>query len=71
MKTCVLSDFMKSLRPWLSSSYIRKAYLNENGHFVLIFTDGIRNVYRIDDCEEAQLKNILEDMKREGVQMKG
>ena len=60
---------MESLRPWLSSSYIRKAYLDENGHFVLIFTDGIRDVYRIDDCDEAQLKHILEDMQREGVQV--
>jgi len=69
MKTCGLSDFMESLKPWLSSSYIRSASLDEKGHFVLNFTDGIREVYRIDDCEEAQLKHILEDMEREGVKV--
>ncbi len=69
MKTCGLSDFMESLKPWLSSSYIRAASLDGNGHFVLHFTDGIREVYRIDDCEGAQLRQILEDMEREGVKV--
>ena len=71
MKTCGLSDFMESLKPWLSSSYLQKASLDEKGQFVLIFTDGIREVYRIDGCEEDQLRQLLEDMKREGVQVEG
>ncbi|MFC1579518.1 hypothetical protein ACFL4N_01245 [Thermodesulfobacteriota bacterium] len=71
MKTCGLSDFLESLKPWLSSSYLRAASLDEKGHFVLTFTDGIREVYRIDDCEEAQLKSILEDLRGEGVQVEG
>jgi len=62
---------MESLRPWLSSKYIRQASLDEKGHFVLIFTDGIRDVYRIDDCEEAQLKQILDETKQQGVQVDG
>lgn len=70
MKTCGLSDFMESLKPWLSSSYIRAAALDEKGCFVLDFTDGIRETYRIDDCEEAQLQHILEDLEKEGVQVK-
>ena len=67
MKTCNLSDFMKALTPWLDDDYIRKAYLDENGHFVLMFTDSVKNVYQIEDCEKSQLKAILEDLKNKGV----
>jgi len=67
MKTCQLSDFMKALTPWLDDNYIRKAYLDDNGRFVLLFTDGVKNVYHIEDCEKSQLKAILEDLKKKGV----
>jgi hypothetical protein len=67
MKTCNLSDFMKALSPWLDDAYIRKACLNDNGHFVLHFTDGVKNVYNIEDCETSQLNEILEDLKKKGV----
>ncbi len=67
MKTCNLSDFMKALSPWLDDDYIRKACLDENGHFVLMFTDGVKNVYHIEDCEKSQLNEILEDLKTKGV----
>jgi hypothetical protein len=67
MKTCNLSDFMSSLTPWLNDDYIRKAYLDDKGHFVLVFTDGIKNVYRIEDCSKSQLEAIIEDLKNKGV----
>jgi hypothetical protein len=67
MKTCNLSDFMSSLTPWLNDDYIRKAYLDDKGHFVLLFTDGIKNVYRIEDCSTSQLEAIIEDLKNKGV----
>jgi len=67
MKTCNLSDFMKALTPWLDDDYIRKAYVDDNGHFVLLFTDGVKNVYHIEDCEKSQLKEILEDLKKKGI----
>jgi hypothetical protein len=67
MKTCNLSDFMKALTPWLDDAYIRKACLNDKGHFVLHFTDGVKNVYNIEDCEKSQLEEILEDLKKKGV----
>jgi predicted glycosyltransferase len=67
MKTCSLSDFMKAMTPWLDDDYIRKACLDKNGHFVLLFTDGVKNVYNIEDCEKSQLKEILEDLKKKGV----
>lgn len=67
METCNLSDFMKALTPWLDDDYIRKAYLDDNGHFVLLFTDGVKNVYHIEDCAKSKLKSILEDLKKKGV----
>ena len=67
MKTCKLSDFMKVLNPWLDDDYIRKAYVDDTGHFVLQFTDGGKNVYEIEDCEKSQLESILEDLKKKGV----
>ena len=67
MKTCNLSDFMKAITPWLDDAYIRKACLDDNGHFVLQFMDGVKNVYHIEDCEKSQLKTILEDLKNKGV----
>ena len=67
MKTCKLPDFMASLTPWLDDNYIRKAYVDDNGHFVLLFTDGIKNVYNIEDCKKSQLEAILEDLKKQGV----
>jgi len=67
MKTCNLSDFMKALNPWLDDDYIRKAYMDDNGRFVLLFTDGVKNVYHIENCKKSQLKEILEDLKKKGV----
>lgn len=67
MKTCSLSDFMQALTPWLNDDYIRKAYVDDNGHFVLLFMDGVREVYQIDDCEKSQIEAILEKMKKKGV----
>ena len=67
MKTCNLSDFIKSLTPWLDDDYIRKAYLDDNGHLVLLFTDNVKNVFRIEDCSTSQLEAILEDLKNRGI----
>jgi len=67
MKTCNLSDFMRALTPWLNDEYIRKAYLDDNGHFVLLFMDGVKDVYHIEDCEKSQIEAILENMKKKGV----
>jgi hypothetical protein len=67
MKTCNLSDFMKALTPWLDDDYIRKAYVDDNGHFVLLFKDGVKNVFHIEDCEISQIDTILEDLKKKGI----
>jgi hypothetical protein len=58
---------MKALTPWLSSDYLRKAWLDDKGQVILLFTDGVKNVYRIDDCNEAQIQAVLKDLKKRGV----
>lgn len=60
---------MESIKPWLSKDYIRKAHLNRKGQVVLYFLDGVQNVYNIDDCNEAQIKAVLEDLKTKGVKV--
>ena len=67
MKTCSLNEFMDSIRPWISDSYIRRAHINSQGDFVLEFTDGVKNAYRIDDCTRDQLEGVLADLKNQGV----
>ncbi|MDR4498776.1 MAG: hypothetical protein MRK02_12780 [Candidatus Scalindua sp.] len=69
MNTCSLSEFMQTLTPWLSSDYLKKASLDNKGHLILLFTDGIQNVYNIDDCTEPQLKEILDNLKKKGIQV--
>jgi len=71
MKNCSLNDFMTSLKPWLTGNYIRKAYINEKGDFVLHFMDNVTDVYHIDDCDDMQMRNILSDLKKKGVAVSG
>ena len=70
METCSLSDFMTSVEPWISDDYIREAYLDREGRFVLLFTDGVKNTYQIDDCTTAQLMTTLEKLKHKGVRIR-
>jgi len=67
MKTCSLNDFMAEINPWLDKDYIREAHLDDKGHFVLQFRDGMKNVYHIDDCNEAQIKKVIKDLKSKGI----
>lgn len=67
MKTCSLNDFMQELKPWLDKNHIRKALLDENGHFVVHFVDGMKNVYHVDDCNETQIKGVLKNLKAKGI----
>ena len=69
MKNCSLSDFMKTMEPWLSSDYIRKVHLDENGDFKLFFVDGVSNTYHIDDCTHSQFQDIIAHLKKKGVPM--
>ena len=67
MKSCSLNDFMEELKPWLDKDHIRKARLDEKGHFIIEFNDGMKNVYHIDDCNKAQIFNVLQDLKKKGI----
>jgi hypothetical protein len=67
MDTCRLDDFLKMLEPWLDRDYIRTVHLDAQGHLVLFFTDGGQRDYRIDDCTNAQLEGILDDIRQRGI----
>ncbi|MBI4792517.1 MAG: hypothetical protein HY789_07315 [Deltaproteobacteria bacterium] len=67
MKTCSLNDFMEELKPWLDKNHIRKAARDENGHFIVHFVDGMKNVYHIDDCNDAQIKDMMKKLKSRGI----
>ncbi|MCB2182338.1 MAG: hypothetical protein KQH63_09955 [Desulfobulbaceae bacterium] len=67
MKTCSLHDFMKELSPWLDKDHIRKALIDEQGHFVIHFMDGMKNVYHVDDCNKSQINGVLKDLAARGV----
>ncbi|MEN8258926.1 MAG: hypothetical protein ABFS09_13785 [Thermodesulfobacteriota bacterium] len=67
MKRCSLDDFMTELEPWLNNDHIRKAQVDEQGHFVLHFRDGMKNVYNIDDCNREHIAKILDDLGAKGI----
>lgn len=67
MKACSLHDFIEEMKPWLDSSYIHKAQVDENAHFILYFLDGTRNVYSIDDCNREQIQEVLEQLAAKGI----
>lgn len=67
MITCSLNNFLEAVKPWLDGDYIRQAYVDDQGRFVLDFNDGVKNVYEIDDCTADQLGDILADFKKKGI----
>lgn len=69
MDTCMFSDFIQTLKPWLNDDYIRKASFDGKGSCRLLFVDGGQRVFQIDDCTAAQLKEIFELMKKNGIQV--
>lgn len=70
MRTCTLNDFMREIKPWLSGDYIRVAYMDDQGNFVLKFLDGVKNVYRIENCSREQVQKVLGDLKKKGIPVK-
>lgn len=70
MKTCTLNDFLEAVKPWIDNAYIRNAYLNSDGNFVLNFTDGVKNIYQINDCNTGQLEEVLNELKEKGIPVK-
>lgn len=58
---------MAELTPWLDKDHIRKAQIDDNGHFVVHFNDGMKNVYHIDDCNKSQIEKTLKDLQKKGI----
>ncbi len=67
MKTCSLNDFLEELNPWLDKDYIKEAHVNDKGHFIMYFRDGMKHVYSIDDCNESQIAKIITSLKSKGI----
>jgi hypothetical protein len=62
-----MNDFMQELAPWLDKDYISEARLDDDGHIVLLFQDGVRDVFQIDDCTKEQIDKIFKDLKDKGI----
>jgi hypothetical protein len=60
---------MQALKPWLNDDYIKQARFDDKGNFTLTFVDGGQKVYQIDDCTAGQLKDAVELMKKNDVQV--
>jgi hypothetical protein len=58
---------MQTLKPWLNDNYIHTARFDDKGNFTLMFVDGGQKVYQVDDCTEAQIKDAVELLKKNGV----
>lgn len=69
METCSLNDFMEELNPWLDKDYIKEVHVDNKGHFILYFRDGMKNVYSIDDCNKSQVAKIIITLKSKGIQV--
>jgi hypothetical protein len=60
---------MEVITPWLSNEFLKRVYKDEKGHLLLLFRDGVKDVYQIEDCTEEQLRDVLEDIKEKGIQV--
>lgn len=67
MNTCKFIDFMQALKPWLNDDYIKQASFDGKGKFTMVFVDGAKNVYHVDDCTAEQLEKVVELMEKSGV----
>jgi hypothetical protein len=71
MKSCSLNDFMEEIKPWLDRDHIRRAEVDPEGRVILYFLDGMKNVYLVDDCNQAQVGRVLDDLRRKGIEVQG
>jgi len=67
MESCNFIDFMNVFKPWLNADYIRKAGMDDNGNFRLQLVDGGIKNYRIDNCTQAQLKDVVAMLQSNGI----
>ena len=52
---------------WLNGDFLKKAYLEDQGRFRLLFLDGVEKVYHISDCQEAQIEDVIKQLKKNKV----
>lgn len=71
MKQCSLQDFMEELKPWLDKNYIRSVELGDGDRLTIYFSDGMKNDYRIDDCNEKQRLAVISDLRKKGIAIQG
>jgi hypothetical protein len=69
MTTCIFTDFMETLKPWLSNDYIHTAKLDGEGRFLLLFSDGGQRVFEIERCTRSQLENVMELFRKNGIRV--
>jgi len=67
MKACSLNEFMEELNPWLDKDHIRSAEVDDKGHMIIHFMDGMKTVYTINDCNKQQVDVVLQDLKKKGI----
>jgi hypothetical protein len=65
--TCTFTDFMQTLKPWLKEDNIKQASFDGKGKFTVVFSDGAKNQYQVDDCTSEQLKEAVELLRTHGV----
>ena len=66
-KTCTFVDFVEALKPWLKDDLIKQASFDRKGKFTVVFEDGAKNIYQVDDCTAKQLDDAVELMRKNGV----
>ncbi|MFA6499471.1 MAG: hypothetical protein WC256_05955 [Desulfurivibrionaceae bacterium] len=67
MKQCSLNDFMEELKPWLDTNHIRSVEWRGGARLTLYFLDGMKNVYQVDDCNEEQIRAVVNALKKQGI----
>ena len=67
VNTCTFIDFVEALKPWLNDDLIKQASFDRQGKFTVVFVDGAKNVYHVDDCTPKQLDEAIELMRGKGV----
>jgi hypothetical protein len=70
MRTCSLQDFMAELKPWLDRDHVHSAEIDEHNHLVLHFIDGMKNVYEISDCDMYEIKEVVNDLREKGIEVR-
>ena len=67
MKQSSLDHFQESLNRWLAQQYIRHITLDRKGVVTITFMDGVKDTYRIADCDRAQIKRVCARLSSQGI----